>query len=308
MFGIDYAYGRPPMADLRSAGVKFVCRYLSLTPPKNLSPLEAQTLTTNRIDIIVVWETSARRALLGESAGRSDAMQAQQQAQACGQPPDRPIYFAVDFDATYANMPKIMEYLDGAASVLGHNRIGIYGGYVPVKSAMDQGVKWGWQTYAWSGGRWDPRAQLQQYSNGHTIGGVDCDYDRAMHPDYGQWRIGHTPNPPHQEDDDMPNGQLNPITSPVTPISLPPAAVRKYTRLGLVADNGLQKAPAVNVRVATHTTDKKWHVSHVKVDSAFGQTVVSLPPNCDGISLEATMADGTTPAAPPFVPVAWTIW
>src|SRR5206468_7721015 len=60
---------------------------------------------------------------------------------------------------------------------------------------------WGWQTYAWSGGKWDARAQIQQYSNDHVINGVGCDYNRAMADDYGQWRVGVSPAPKPQEDD-----------------------------------------------------------------------------------------------------------
>jgi hypothetical protein len=47
--------------------------------------------------------------------------------------------------------------------------------------------RWGWQTYAWSGGRLSTRAQLYQYSNGHTLAGVSCDYNRSLAADFGQW-------------------------------------------------------------------------------------------------------------------------
>jgi hypothetical protein len=122
--GIDYAFGRPTMAALKSAGIKFVCRYLSHSPSKNLTAAEARKLTDAGIWIVVVWETTAKRALDGHAAGAADAKDARGQ-------------------------------------------VGIYGGYGPVKRALDGGhAKWAWQTYAWSGGRWNSRAQLQQYSNG----------------------------------------------------------------------------------------------------------------------------------------------
>lgn len=198
--GIDYAFGRPAVAELRDAGVRFVCRYMSHSPSKNLTAAEARELSDAGIWVVVVWETTAQRALDGHAAGIDDAMDAQRQALACGMPSDRPIYFAVDWDATSGQQAAINAYLDGAGSVLGWGRVGIYGGYGPVKRALDAGkAHWAWQTYAWSGGRWDPRAQLQQYSNGHTLGGVGCDYDRATTSDYGQWRVGVTPD--LQEDD-----------------------------------------------------------------------------------------------------------
>jgi len=197
--GIDYAFGRPSMAALKAAGIKFVCRYLSHSPSKNLTPAEARKLTDAGIWIVVVWETTAKRALAGHAGGAADARDARSQARNCGMPDDRPVYFAVDWDASSGQQSAINSYLDGAASVLGRDQVGIYGGYGPVKRALDGGhAKWGWQTYAWSGGRWVSRAQLQQYSNGHTIGGVDCDYDRSKAVDYGQWRVGVTPG-----EDDM---------------------------------------------------------------------------------------------------------
>lgn len=197
--GVDYAFGRPAMSALRAAGVTFVCRYLSHSPAKNLTAAEARQLSDAGIWIVVVWETTAQRALDGHAAGAADARDARTQAGACGMPDDRPIFFAVDWDASSGQQSRINAYLDGAASVLGRERVGIYGGYGPVKRALDGGhATWAWQTYAWSGGRWDSRARLQQYSNGHTIGGVGCDYDRAVGSDYGQWRVGVTPG-----EDDM---------------------------------------------------------------------------------------------------------
>lgn len=200
VFGVDYAWGRPGAAALTRAGVKFACRYLSRDSGKNLSRAEADELSGANIWLVVVWETTAQRSLAGKSAGVSDAKSAAAQAEACGMPGDRPIYFAVDWDASESQQAAINAYLDGAASVLGRQRVGIYGGFWPVSRAFDGGhVTWGWQTYAWSGGRWDRRAQLQQYSNDHTINGVGLDYDRAVTDDYGQWRVGVTP-----KEDDMP--------------------------------------------------------------------------------------------------------
>jgi hypothetical protein len=39
-----------------------------------------------------------------------------------------------------------------------------------------------WQTYAWSGGQWDSRAQLRQTRNDVTVGGAACDSDVSMAP------------------------------------------------------------------------------------------------------------------------------
>ncbi|MFC0038236.1 DUF1906 domain-containing protein [Actinomadura rayongensis] len=202
VFGVDYAWGRPGPAALKKAGVRFVCRYLSHdTSGKNLTRAEAEQLSDAGLWLVVVWESTASRALSGRSGGVADARDAARQAAACGMPGDRPIYFAVDFDASSGQQSTINAYLDGAASVLGRDRVGLYAGYGPMRRAFDAGkITYGWQTYAWSGGKWDARAQLQQYSNDHTINGVGLDYDRAVKSDYGQWRVGAGPG----EEDDMP--------------------------------------------------------------------------------------------------------
>ncbi|QXJ20645.1 DUF1906 domain-containing protein [Actinomadura graeca] len=202
VFGVDYAWGRPGVAALKSAGAKFVCRYLSHdTTGKNLTRDEADELSGAGLWLVVVWESTASRALDGRAAGEADARDAAAQAEALGMPEDRPIYFAVDFDATSGQQPAINAYLDGAASVIGRGRVGLYGGHGPVKRAFDaKKITYGWQTYAWSDGKWDARAQLQQYSNDHDINGVSTDYDRAVKSDYGQWRVGASP-----EGDDMPD-------------------------------------------------------------------------------------------------------
>lgn len=195
VFGVDYAWGRPGPVALKAAGVRFACRYLSHdTTGKNLTRSEAEILSASGISLVVVWETTAQRPLAGRAAGAQDAKDAMAQARGCGMPEDRPIYFAADWDASEAQQGLINAYLDGAASVLGRDRVGLYGGYWPVKRAFDAGkIAYGWQTYAWSGGRWDSRAQLQQYSNDERINGVGLDFDRAVADDYGQWKVGETP-------------------------------------------------------------------------------------------------------------------
>lgn len=201
VFGVDYAWGRPGAAALKHAGVKFACRYLSHdTTGKNLTPAEARSLAAERIWLVVVWESTRDRALSGRAAGVADAKTARAQAENCGMPAGRPIYFAVDWDASISQQAAIHAYLDGAASVIGRGRVGLYAGYYVIKRAFDaHKITWGWQTYAWSGGHWDGRAQLQQYKNDQKINGVGLDYDRATTGDYGQWMPG--VEPAAKEDD-----------------------------------------------------------------------------------------------------------
>jgi hypothetical protein len=192
--GIDYAFSpHPSVSALKTAGVAFVCRYVSADPRndangKNLLPAEKTALLGAGFQLVVVCEEwAASRMLGGHAAGVADATHADAVVKALGLA-GVPVYFACDFDATEAQQVPINAYLDGCASVIGVNRVGIYGGYYPLKRALDAGkAKYAWQTYAWSGGLWDTRAQLRQVQNGVTVGGASCDFDESRAADFGQW-------------------------------------------------------------------------------------------------------------------------
>lgn len=187
IFGVDYAFNpHPSISALTRSKVKFAARYLSPFASKNITADEAKGLRAAGIAIVFVWESSAKRAEDGKAAGVSDAKAAVSQLKEIGAPEDQPVYFAVDYDTTVG--PHITAYFQGVASVIGKDRTGVYGGYKVVKGCFDAKlVTWGWQTYAWSGGKWDDRAQIQQYSNDHTIGRGSVDYNRATTDNYGQW-------------------------------------------------------------------------------------------------------------------------
>lgn len=206
-FGLDWAYGDMSVAALRSVGADFIGRYAS-TPgnPKNLTAREAQEMSNAGIDIVLVFETTAERALAGCRAGRTDATSAKKQASTVDKPARCPIYFAVDFDATPQQQDPIDDYFRGVASVLGLDGTGGYGGYWVIKRLFDAGlIRWGWQTYAWSGGKWDARSHVRQFSNGHLVGGVECDYDHGLGEDFGQWRVGqHAPPMPPPSNPHLP--------------------------------------------------------------------------------------------------------
>jgi hypothetical protein len=185
--GVDYADYRPTMSSLTSSGYTFVCRYLSNAGnTKNISASEAQSLEQAGLSIVLVWEQAAEDSLRGFSYGAQQAQAALAEATAAGMPSDRPIYFAIDFDPTSSQLSAINAYFDGVASVLGVARTGAYGGYGSINSLFNAGkISYGWQTYAWSRGEWDSRAQLRQTQNDIDHGNEDL--DEAMASDYGQW-------------------------------------------------------------------------------------------------------------------------
>lgn len=186
--GVDFSWSRPSPDVLKKAGIVFVCRYLSNDPGKNLTPDEADVYRANGISIVANWESTANRAEGGYQAGVQDATVALSQANNCGIPAGRPIYFSVDEDTTVG--PNITGYFQGIASVLGLDRTGAYGGYKVISALLNAGlITWAWQTYAWSGWptQWDLRAKIRQVQNNVALGGVFVDYNQAMTADYGQW-------------------------------------------------------------------------------------------------------------------------
>jgi hypothetical protein len=190
--GVDYSFSRPNLAELKAEGHTFVCRYLSHhagtgVNGKDLSKQELSKLRKADLSVVVVWEVEALDPLKGTPEGVRDATDAKAQADSLGMH-DAVIYFACDFDVRPPEMKKVLAYLSGAASVLGAERTGVYGGLGVVKAAMDgHVVNWGWQTYAWSSGVWHPSAQLRQTKNGLKLGGGTVDQDASIFADFGQW-------------------------------------------------------------------------------------------------------------------------
>lgn len=198
--GVDYSWARPSPTKLKAEGYTFAARYLShTTTGKNLTLSEANALWAAGVDVVVVWEQSATTALGGFAQGASDAKAAEAQAAANGMPKGRPIYSAVDFDAQPSQQSVINAYFDGVASVIGVSRTGAYGGYYLIQRLFNaKKIAWGWQTYAWSYGNWDSRAQVRQVKNGITAGGSTscCDKDEAVAVDFGQWHAKPPNTPP----------------------------------------------------------------------------------------------------------------
>jgi MYXO-CTERM domain-containing protein len=194
--GVDYSFARPSPSGLHAGGYTFAVRYLSPPPnSKNLSKAEADALWAAKVDIVSNFEQGQQNVLGGHAQGVADAKVADSESQAAGMPAGRPIYFSIDFDAQPSEYATIDAYYEGVASVIGLARTGVYAGYYVVKHLFDAGkVKWGWQTYAWSYGNWDNRAQLRQVLNDITAAGDTncCDKDEAMAGDWGQWHAGPT--------------------------------------------------------------------------------------------------------------------
>jgi len=195
--GLDYAWAPHPSVDaMTAAGYKFAIRYLSHSPVKNLTVDEAQALTTAGIAVVCNWEATLDGPRHGYAQGAADAVEAQKQAAACGMPPDRPIYFSVDWDVLAADMDAVNAYFDGVASVIGVARTGAYSSYDALGWLLASGrIRWAWQSCstAFSSGRNAvpyPGIHLWQNRTPFTFDGADVDGDQALTPDFGQWGAG----------------------------------------------------------------------------------------------------------------------
>jgi glycoside hydrolase-like protein len=227
VLGLDYAGGRPSPQSIKEAGYQFTCRYLTSggagLPGKLLTRDEYQALIAAGIGVAVNYETTADRMKQGYAAGVADARAAQTQLETIGYPAaERPVYFSADWDASPVEQELIDSYLRGAASVIGRERVGIYGSYYVVARCLDNGTAtWAWQAGAWSGGQIEPRAHIYQHIQTVVIDGIPCDVNEAlMRPDFGQhpytlmkrrtramtYRIDPTFAPPGAGNDTRPDG------------------------------------------------------------------------------------------------------
>lgn len=217
--GVDYSWSRPAPDAIAASGASFVARYHSNdlrtmggSTPKILTRTEAVALSFAGLDIVSVWEGVAadRDPMKGYAQGRIDGEQALRQAASCGAPPGVVIYYAVDWQASDTQLPTIGDYFEGVADAHGGpETVGVYGSFAVVEYLMSMGrTGYGWQTYAWSGGRWHPSAQLRQVKNDQRLmpsglvgsaaqypAGAAIDLDEAHADDFGQWGVTMTSAP-----------------------------------------------------------------------------------------------------------------
>lgn len=192
--GVDYSWGRPGVSAIAAAGKSFVVRYLTFTGDtgKGLLPAELAELRSAGLDVAVVWQNGKTQTLAGADGGVRDAGLADAALAALGMQ-GWPVYFAVDFDASPAQLDVVEQYLRGAASVIGSARVGVYGGYRTLDRCNRNGTAaWFWQTIAWSDGL-HPAAHLYQHTVNVQLNGAAVDLDRAIRGEFGQHAV---PAPP----------------------------------------------------------------------------------------------------------------
>ncbi len=208
---IDYSFFRPNIAQLKSAGITAVGRYIGWNsvpgygnPDHNIGKAEADTLLGGGISVFLCFEYGAQEATGGGPQGTKDGGLAGQQLVELGAPEGMTVYFAVDFDipdyAPNSTDPKaklgpVADYFAAINALHPGYKLGVYGGYYAVSRVMDAGLaEMAWQTVAWSGGQVYGRAVLLQ--PGTQMWNTNADVDMLLHgvADFGQW-----PRPPVPE-------------------------------------------------------------------------------------------------------------
>ena len=203
-YGLDFSWGRPSVSSILSGGYTFVCRYHSWdeSSGKNLTAAEADQYLSAGIAVVSNWEYDTGAPKEGYWRGYADACEALWQRDECGGGATDPIYFSVDFDMQDHEYPAVADYFRGVNDVMGYGLAnpaaltGVYGGYRSVRRLMDDRlVTYGWQTFAWSYGNWDPRAHLRQVEVNTTVGGAAVDINEAWAINYGAWGQSGPPTP-----------------------------------------------------------------------------------------------------------------
>jgi hypothetical protein len=194
----------PVANSFKRDGFEAVARYLVPSGWKALTRAEADRISEAGLQIISVYETTASRALGGRGAGLVDGASAVLVAEKVGQLKGSTIYFAVDFDASNADMPAVIEYIKAASEATPEYNTGVYGSARVIKAVMAAGAcSRFWQTYAWSRGEVVQGIHIHQHDNGPNglglpMNGIIVDLNKSFGNE-GWWNTL-MPAPPVKEE------------------------------------------------------------------------------------------------------------
>jgi hypothetical protein len=198
---LDYAAGVIPASQIRAAGALGAIRYVSDRRPggswmlgKPIQITEARDLNQSGLKIVSCYQYGKQSSadwLGGQSAGVTHAQRGWQLHTAAGGPAGAPIYASIDDDPSYEQYKaQVAPYLRGWESVLGHQRVGVYGNSKTIDWALHDGLgSYFWQ-HNWGspGGRTHPAANLHQVEiDKRNVGGVGVDINNICKPQFGQW-------------------------------------------------------------------------------------------------------------------------
>lgn len=212
---LDYSQQRLTGAQIRSAGYHGVIRYLPKPSPSSVATLtkaEYADLTLAGLAVGIVFEHNDRlRPLQGRSAGVDDGQWALRMCREESLPvPPRCVLMAHDiWESQYRTgdgLAAMRAYQAGARSVLG-GVAGVYGYREIIDAARQDGTA----SRFWQCGRESdvaPHVNVYQQNYGQiTLGGITCDVNKILTPDWGQHPAPANPDPGpaghDSKDDDM---------------------------------------------------------------------------------------------------------
>nr|WP_238559008.1 DUF1906 domain-containing protein [Rhodococcus rhodnii] len=198
---IDYSAGVPSAGSIAAAGFAGAIRYVSDRRPgaewmagKPMLADEAQALQAAGLAVVSCYqygkaETADWKG--GFEAGVKHGRRGLQLHEEAGGPAHAPIYASIDDNpdaVQFATM--IAPYLLGWQSVIGRERVGVYGN----SPTIDLAVAAGLGTYYWQHdwgtpeGYVNPHAHLHQFEiDEQSVDGIGIDRNSILKADYGQW-------------------------------------------------------------------------------------------------------------------------
>lgn len=234
---VDYAAGRPGAAAIKAAGFQGAVRYLVASPDRGLpnkvlTADEVADFKANGLTLVSNWQRGKHATAdwrRGFEGGVADAREALTTHFALGGTGYTPIYFSVDEDVNLDTWNSlVLPYLNGCASILGKEWVGVYGGQRSMWWAEEDGFRWRWQTKGWSRydsqGRWNASlpvqwvdgCQLRQVRvDEDRINGIGVDVNEVHAADFGQWGV-----------DRSPGKHSVPAPAPVPPAKAPEVVVQ----------------------------------------------------------------------------------
>lgn len=197
---LDYAAGVPSAASIKQGGFTGVIRYVSDRRPgaewmagKPFGKPEADALRAAGLAIVSCYQFGKAETadwLGGYPAGVKHATRGLELHNAAGGPAGAPIYASIDDNPTLVQfVTQVVPYLLGWQSVVGANRVGLYGNAPTIQWASTLGLASFFWQHGWGtpNGYVHPRAHLEQLRGTKTVGGIATDLNTIRQAQYGQW-------------------------------------------------------------------------------------------------------------------------
>ncbi len=180
---------------LKKNGGQFIGRYYYKKDSwKQLTPDEGEMISALGLNIVAIFEANPTSAsYFNYEQGMKDCSAAIELAQYVNQPKNTAIYFTVDYNPSESDYPLLEKYMKAVYVKMTEADlkydIGLYGSYDVVKHFDGRfGIKYLWQTRAWSKGDIYDGAAIVQMRNDMQIDSMVVDENMAI-KNYGGFKI-----------------------------------------------------------------------------------------------------------------------